>query len=26
VTKIEHDAGEIVVDTRNSTYRLKLAS
>ena len=26
VTKIEQNAGEIVVDTRNSTYRLKLAS
>ena len=26
VTKIEHDGGELVVDTKNSRYRLKLAS
>jgi hypothetical protein len=26
VTHVEHDGAEIVVDTRNSRYRLKLAS
>ena len=26
VTKIEHDGGDLVVDTRNSRYRLKLAA
>lgn len=26
VTKIEHDGPDLVVDTRNSRYRLKLAS
>jgi hypothetical protein len=26
VTRIEHDGADLVVDTRNSTYRLKLAS
>ena len=26
VTRIEHDGAELVVDTRNSRYRLRLAS
>ena len=26
VTRVEHDGSELVVDTRNSQYRLKLAS
>jgi hypothetical protein len=26
VTRIEHDGSELVVDTRNSRYRVKLAS
>ena len=26
VTNVEHDGAELVVDTRNSRYRLKLAS